>query len=189
MADACGQLYFERLARGNTPHFPQPVIMTSAFDERSLLNSPYAASQSSLSGPFTSEQPGAYPTQQEHHHHLHQRLGSGGHRTRPSSTHSARHTFINPHVRSASIPSATQTPSAAVMKEAMGLLPWCTTNFRLANEQAIALSDVGGSLKEVMLVALAARVDEAAREAMELALGAEAAAGVVEFFSAEFVMD
>jgi hypothetical protein len=73
--------------------------------------------------------------------------------------------------------------------DALGLLPWCTSDGRLSNEQAIALSDLGGSLKEVMLVALSAAVDEGPKQDIERAVGKAAAGPVIEFWTEEFAVD
>lgn len=81
-----------------------------------------------------------------------------------------------------------QLPTVDVDK-ALGLLPWCTSDGRLRDDQAIALSDVGGSLKEIMLVALAAVVDEGARDGIERAVGSAAAATVIEFWNEEYAVD
>jgi hypothetical protein len=60
---------------------------------------------------------------------------------------------------------------------------------RLSNEQAIALSDIGGTLKEVMLVALASAIDADARAEIESAVGPDAAAAIIEFFGQEYTVD
>jgi hypothetical protein len=59
----------------------------------------------------------------------------------------------------------------------------------LSQDQVIALSDVAGSLKEVVLLALSAAVDEGAKEHLERAVGVEAAAGIVDFWVDEWVAD
>lgn len=60
---------------------------------------------------------------------------------------------------------------------------------RLSGDQVIALSDVAGSLKELVLLALSSTVDEGAKETLERAVGAEAAAGIVDFWVDEWVAD
>lgn len=66
------------------------------------------------------------------------------------------------------------------------LLPYCTVEMPLNEQQVIGLSDVAGSLKEVMLLAMRARTNE--QYAMHLgdAVGAQALGGVVDFFTDEF---
>jgi hypothetical protein len=56
----------------------------------------------------------------------------------------------------------------------------------LNEQQVIGLSDVAGSLKEVMLLAMRARTNE--QYAMHLgdAVGAQALGGIVDFFTDEF---
>jgi len=94
-----------------------------------------------------------------------------------------RTTSINVHSTN---PRDNQIPT---VDDALGLLPWCTSEGRLRNDQAIALSDVGGNLKEVMLVALTAAVEEGAKEAIERAVGRAAAAAVMEFWNEEYAVD
>jgi hypothetical protein len=49
----------------------------------------------------------------------------------------------------------------------------------LNNEQVIVLSDVAGSLKELMVLALTAKVDEGASEQLIRAVGEDATAGTL----------
>jgi hypothetical protein len=59
----------------------------------------------------------------------------------------------------------------------------------MSREQVIGLSDVAGSLREVVLLALRARVDKGAREMLARAVGADAAEGLVEFWRGEWIAD
>lgn len=68
-------------------------------------------------------------------------------------------------------------------------MPWCTTQGQLSNSQLIALSDVAGSLTELVRLCLAAAVDEGARSVIEGAVGSEAAAGVIEFWTDEWTAE
>jgi hypothetical protein len=86
-------------------------------------------------------------------------------------------------------PSNDREHQIPTVNDALGLLPWCTSEGRLRNDQAIALSDVGGSLKEVMLVALTAAVNDGAKEEIERAVGGAAAAAVIEFWNEEYAVD
>lgn len=68
------------------------------------------------------------------------------------------------------------------------LLPYCTAEAPLDEDQIIAVTDIAGSLKELVLLALRAKDgDEEELCRLEVALGNEyAVAGVVDFFSDEF---
>ncbi|KAF2013398.1 hypothetical protein BU24DRAFT_236777 [Aaosphaeria arxii CBS 175.79] len=101
----------------------------------------------------------------------------------------------------------TQTPSAAALRASgianrpanhppvrgpanvTDLLPWCTATGRLSEPQVIALSDVAGSLKELMLLSLRAIKEEGTRQAVESLLGPELARCVIEFWAEEWIAD
>lgn len=72
--------------------------------------------------------------------------------------------------------------------EYLGLLPWITAPIPLSDKEAIMLSDVGPSLREVMLAALTAVIDPGAREALEDAVGPKTAEKVIDFWTEEFAM-
>jgi hypothetical protein len=59
----------------------------------------------------------------------------------------------------------------------------------MSREQVIGLSDVAGSLREVVLLALRARVDNGAREVLTRAVGEDATEGLVEFWRGEWIAD
>ncbi|KAF2270719.1 hypothetical protein CC78DRAFT_574009 [Lojkania enalia] len=90
---------------------------------------------------------------------------------------------------SASNRATVRPQSHVAANAATELLPYCTCSGRLSNEQLIGLSDVAGSLREVVLLTLGAAVDDGQRSAMENAVGAEVAAGIIEFFADEWVAD
>jgi hypothetical protein len=70
------------------------------------------------------------------------------------------------------------------------LLPFCTGGPPLQQEQIIALSDVAGSLKEVMLLALgAAAGDTSCVDKLEGAVGRATALQIVEFFVDEWEVE
>jgi hypothetical protein len=70
------------------------------------------------------------------------------------------------------------------------LLPFCTGGPPLQQEQIIALSDVAGSLKEVMLLALgAAAGDTSCVDKLEGSVGRATAAQIVEFFVDEWEVE
>ncbi|KAJ4296287.1 hypothetical protein N0V90_006332 [Kalmusia sp. IMI 367209] len=66
------------------------------------------------------------------------------------------------------------------------LLPYCTIEIKLTEEQVIRLSDIAGSLKEVMLIALQAKMDERAARHLAEAVGVDDMRGIVDFFDEEF---
>jgi hypothetical protein len=70
------------------------------------------------------------------------------------------------------------------------ILPFCTTEPPLRQEDVIALSDVAGSLKELVLLALgAARGDGVSVRRLEGTVGRGVAEGVVEFFAEEWEVE
>ncbi|KAF2442145.1 hypothetical protein P171DRAFT_487400 [Karstenula rhodostoma CBS 690.94] len=66
------------------------------------------------------------------------------------------------------------------------LLPYCTADTPLTEQQVIALSDIAGSLREVVVLAVRARTDEGVAEVLAGAVGEAGMRGVVEFFEEEF---
>ncbi|KAF2118276.1 hypothetical protein BDV96DRAFT_381400 [Lophiotrema nucula] len=86
-------------------------------------------------------------------------------------------------------PKAQAPPKPSSTNAVEALLPYCTVHTRLTNEQVIAVSDVAGSLKELVMLALGATVDEGQKETLEKAVGVEAADGIMEFFKDEWVAD
>ncbi|KAF1360687.1 hypothetical protein EJ07DRAFT_77840, partial [Lizonia empirigonia] len=78
--------------------------------------------------------------------------------------------------------------SEAVGSAVTILLPYCTTEVPLSEEQVIVMTDVAGSLKELVLLALGAKDgDGECVSRLEGALGSEqATVGVVDFFSDEY---
>jgi hypothetical protein len=75
-----------------------------------------------------------------------------------------------------------RTPKSAIND----ILPYCTAELPLTQDQVIGLSDIAGNLKEVMLLALHAKVDECFARHLVRAVGQRAATGIVDFFSDEF---
>jgi hypothetical protein len=70
------------------------------------------------------------------------------------------------------------------------IVPYCTTEPPLRQEQVIALSDIAGSVKELVLLALrAAAGDAGCAERMEGAVGSETTGSVVEFFAEEWEVE
>lgn len=67
------------------------------------------------------------------------------------------------------------------------LIPYCTTEPPLRHEEVIAISDIAGSLKELMLLALGASVgDETCGERLVQAVGHKTAGNIVDFFVVEW---
>ncbi|KAH7086765.1 hypothetical protein FB567DRAFT_526179 [Paraphoma chrysanthemicola] len=90
------------------------------------------------------------------------------------------------------IPLSTNTHAQARTSEnaVTDLLPFCTTGPPLQEEQIIALSDVAGSLKEVMMLALgAAAGDRGCVDKLEGAVGRDAAVRIVDFFGGEWEVE
>jgi hypothetical protein len=119
------------------------------------------------------------PEQQVTSPHLPQHHGPGEHysgqqhRTFPSRPQAQNHPPRS-RVQSATRPQGAVSPNAAI-----DLLRWCTADMPLNNEQVIVLSDVAGSLKELMVLALTAKVDEGASEQLIRAVGEDATAGTL----------
>jgi len=90
------------------------------------------------------------------------------------------------------IPTALPTcPKQCIAKQSSAvttLLPYCTAEAPLSNSQVIAITDVAGSLKELVLLALRIKAgDEESLRRIEGALGSEQVmAGLVDFFGDEF---
>jgi hypothetical protein len=72
----------------------------------------------------------------------------------------------------------------------VSLLPYSTMEPPLRQEQVIALSDVVGSLKELVVLALgAAAGDVACADRLENAVGTTTASNIVEFFVEEWEVE
>jgi hypothetical protein len=70
------------------------------------------------------------------------------------------------------------------------ILPYCTTEPPLRQEQVIALSDVVGSIRELVLLALgAANGDGGSVDKLEGAVGQTTASNTVEFFVGEWEVE
>ena len=70
------------------------------------------------------------------------------------------------------------------------LLPYCSTGPPLGKEHVIALTDVVGSLKELVLVSIsAASGDTRCVESLKSAVGGQNAENIVDFFTTEWEID
>ncbi|KAL1609141.1 hypothetical protein SLS59_001504 [Nothophoma quercina] len=80
---------------------------------------------------------------------------------------------------------------AAATNAVTTLLPYCTADIPLNEGQVIALTDIAGSLKELVLLALGAKDgDSECTSMLEGALGSQqAVSSVLDFFSDEFEVE
>jgi len=89
-----------------------------------------------------------------------------------------------------SIPPPPRPQTHTTTNTIRDLLPYCTTESSLNEAQVIALSDVVGSLKELVLLALcAASGDMGSMQKLEGAVGQQSAANIVNFFADEWEID
>lgn len=108
---------------------------------------------------------------------------------------SSQHHYQLPHLqappRPKPPPARQQTHPNAPKTAVTHILPYCTTEAPLRQEQVIALSDVVGSVKELVLLAVgAAAGDSACVDKLEGAVGGAHTAGcVVEFFAGEWEVE
>jgi hypothetical protein len=86
--------------------------------------------------------------------------------------------------------SPPRQPARAIGNAANDLLPYCTTEPPLNGAQVIALSDVVGSLRELVILALGAASGAAGcMEKLEGAVGPRAAVNIAEFFTDEWEIE
>lgn len=106
----------------------------------------------------------------------------------PVPRHHAQHQLQARRIHSA---QALPRPPTLTSRNAVSeLLPYCTTEPPLNQEQVIGLSDAVGSLKELVLLALgAAAGDAGCVERLESAVGGQAAANIAEFFIDEWEIE
>ncbi|KAL5115293.1 hypothetical protein ACEQ8H_006805 [Pleosporales sp. CAS-2024a] len=70
------------------------------------------------------------------------------------------------------------------------MLPYCTTEPPLKQEQVIALSDAVASIRELVILALgAAGEEQACRDVIAEAVGVETARNIVDFFAEEWEVE
>jgi hypothetical protein len=106
-----------------------------------------------------------------------------------------RQQHLNQPARQPHNMAITQPPLAHQQSRTTGnavndLLPYCTMEPPLNGAQVIALSDVVDSLRELMLLALAAGSGERdAAEKLEGAVGHQVASSIVEFFADEWEIE
>ncbi|KAI4907468.1 hypothetical protein J4E90_009497 [Alternaria incomplexa] len=87
-------------------------------------------------------------------------------------------------------PPPPRQPSRTLGNAVNDLIPYCTTEPPLSQAQVIALSDVVGSLKELVVLALgAASGVPGSMEILEGAVGSQAAVNILEFFADEWEIE
>ena len=87
-------------------------------------------------------------------------------------------------------PPPPRQPSRTFGNAVNDLVPYCTTEPPLSQAQVIALSDVAGSLRELVVLALSAASGVPGRmEKLEGAVGSQAAVNIVEFFADEWEIE
>ncbi|CAG5173263.1 uncharacterized protein ALTATR162_LOCUS7604 [Alternaria atra] len=87
-------------------------------------------------------------------------------------------------------PPPPRQPARAIGNAVNDLLPYCTTEPPLSEAQVIALSDVSGSLRELVVLALGATFGTAGcMEKLDGAVGRQAAANIAEFFADEWEIE
>ncbi|KAG9188688.1 hypothetical protein G6011_07393 [Alternaria panax] len=103
--------------------------------------------------------------------------------------HQAR--IIHPsHFVSSMAPPLPRQPTRAVGIAVNDLLPYCTTEPPLNEAQVIALSDIVGSLRELVVLALGAASGAAGcMEKLEGAVGWQAAGNIADFFADEWEIE
>jgi hypothetical protein len=108
-------------------------------------------------------------------------------RAQPHHQHRMQQHQANRQIASQVVPQQqTHAPKNAVTD----ILPYCTTEAPLRQDQVIALSDVVGSIKELVLLALGAAVgDIESLYKMEGAVGPETTRSIVEFFAEEWEIE
>ncbi|KAF2132526.1 hypothetical protein P153DRAFT_166439 [Dothidotthia symphoricarpi CBS 119687] len=125
--------------------------------------------------PTTMRHLGSQQPQSRYQHQIH-------HRHQPQHHHQAR------NIASTQIPVRQDVclPENAVSS----LLPYCTNGAPMRQEQVIALTDVVGNLKELVILALSAASGHSESvDKLNRAVGGEAAVGVAEFFDGEWEVE
>jgi hypothetical protein len=122
--------------------------------------------------------------------HQHQGQHQHQHRTQSHSQHQAPTLHRQQHAPTSApsqVPPPPRPDSRATASTVTTLLPYCTTGPSLRQDQVIALSDIVGSLKElVLLVQGAATGDAKCEEKLVGAVGTETASNIVRFFVDEW---
>ena len=71
----------------------------------------------------------------------------------------------------------------------MDLLPFCTTEGTLSRSETVGLSDVAGSLREVVLLASSGQPNETSKDVLNGALGGHTASCIRDFWTGEWTAD
>jgi hypothetical protein len=143
-----------------------------------------AGSHHSMRSGFIQALPPGHHLQQQHQQQL---PGQRQHQYQYQQPQSLQCNSLRPITNT----SNTSRPQTRVPENAFAdLLPYCTMEPPLNQEQVIALSDVVGSLKELVVLVLGASAgDVACVEKLEGAVGTEIATKIVEFFVDEWEME
>ncbi|KAF3039309.1 hypothetical protein E8E12_000511 [Didymella heteroderae] len=99
---------------------------------------------------------------------------------------------LHPQMQAMAAPHGPSKPHKPAAESAVTtLLPYCSADVALNGSQVIAVTDVAGSLKELVLLALGAKNgNEDCMHVLRSALGGEQiSAGIVDFFSDEFEVE
>ncbi|EMD66942.1 hypothetical protein GGP41_005428 [Bipolaris sorokiniana] len=134
------------------------------------------------------------------YHHAHHSIRNLNFAQSSTPSYPRQQHSIQPPLRARNIPIVQSLPvppppSLRQQHHATGntvhdLLPYCTTEPPLNEAQVIALSDVVGSLRELVSLALAAAAgDERSMRKLESAVGERDAVNVVEFFVDEWEVE
>lgn len=128
------------------------------------------------------------------HRQTHHIIATGANNNKNDNNYAQPSARSQAPLRTHNVPTAPRPPqrlhTQPIGNTVRDLLPYCTTEPPLNEAQVIALSDVVGSLKELVLLALAAasgNVESTRR--LECAVGGQAAANIVEFFVDEWEIE
>jgi hypothetical protein len=118
----------------------------------------------------------------------------GSNYAQPSATNPyvpQQHMYNRPlHQNAPSAPPPPHQQTRATGNVVRDLLPYCTIESPLNEAQVIALSDVVGSLRELVLLALSgASGDRGSVEKLEGAVGQRAAKNIIDFFVDEWEIE
>jgi hypothetical protein len=156
---------------GPADYRPQMI----SFNAHNQPNSHAHQQQQYLAQQYPREQ---YPEQQRSHHQRSQRP-----QMQAGPVHQAN-AVVGPQSHS----KQHKLTAASAVKI---LLPHCTTDTRLSESQVIAVTDVAGSLRELVLLALGAKDgEEGCIHRLGSVLGSEQTlSGIIDFFSGEFEVE
>ncbi|KAH8725326.1 hypothetical protein GQ44DRAFT_681788 [Phaeosphaeriaceae sp. PMI808] len=104
--------------------------------------------------------------------------------------HQPQERHSNSSRQAGALPVTSRHRNNALNNVVADLLPYCTTEPPLRQEQVIALSDIVGSLREFVLLALGASSGEAGcADRLISAVGEKTAGNIVDFFVDEYEVE